>query len=191
MTTKSDRNTGFVWNPPGASMAYHTGGMLESDTTMSNIEASVAGLVPPLPAIYKRASDFYTVDPSYDQSHNQQLMDAIAKLDTSLMKTEAVKADSGRTDWTLLPFETLEEVAKVLEFGAKKYSGWNWTTGGGFQWLRVARAALNHIFKWLRGEDNDDESGLSHIAHAMCNLIFLLHYIQNKDKYNKDNRAAR
>ena len=39
---------------------------------------------------------------------------------------EAVKHDSGKPDWSLVPFESLEGMVKVLEFGAQKYAGWNW-----------------------------------------------------------------
>ena len=108
-----------------------------------------------------------------------------------LKDTEAVKYDDGKADWSLVPFESLEGMVKVLEFGANKYAGWNWTTNGGFSYTRVLRSCLRHIFAYMRGEDNDPESGLSHIHHAMCNLLFISHYIGNKEKYNKDDRQVR
>lgn len=103
----------------------------------------------------------------------------------------ATKHDEGKADWSLVPFESLEGMVKVLEFGAKKYSGWNWTADGGFSYTRVLRSCLRHLFAWSRGEDLDPESGLSHIHHAMCNLLFISHYIGNKKKYNKDDRNVR
>ena len=103
----------------------------------------------------------------------------------------AVKHDEEKTDWSLVPFEALEGMADVLTFGAKKYDSWNWTSGGGFHYLRVARSCLRHIFAFMRGEDNDPESGLSHINHAQCNLLFLAFYLRNRDKYNKDDRYVR
>ena len=125
---------------------------------------------------------------STDTSTRKQLDDAVAKAN---IKTEAVKFDSGKVDWTLVPFEALEDMVKVLEFGAKKYDRWNWTTGGGFKWTRVAASGMRHLFAWLRGEDTDPESGLSHIAHAQCNLLFLAYYIRNKNTMNKDDRNVR
>ena len=104
---------------------------------------------------------------------------------------EAIKHDDGKPDWSLVPFESLEGMVKVLEFGAQKYAGWNWTTNGGFPYMRVMRSCLRHLFAWSRGEDIDPESGLSHIHHAMCNLLFISHYIGNKEKYNKDDRQVR
>ena len=103
----------------------------------------------------------------------------------------AVKHDEAKTDWSLVPFEALEGMADVLTFGAKKYDSWNWTSGGGFHYLRVVRSCLRHIFAFMRGEDNDPESGLSHISHAQCNLLFLAFYLRNRDKYNKDDRYVR
>lgn len=107
------------------------------------------------------------------------------------MSKSAVKHDEGKTDWSLVPFEALEGMADVLTFGAKKYASWNWTEGGGFSYSRVLRSCLRHIFAFMRGEDNDPESGLSHISHAQCNLLFLAHYIRDKKKFNKDDRNVR
>jgi hypothetical protein len=107
------------------------------------------------------------------------------------MGTEAVKADNGKPDWSLVPFEALEGMVRVLEFGAKKYSRNNWMTGGGFSYRRVLTACMRHLFSYLGGEDKDPESGLSHIHHAQCNLLFIAMYLTNKEKFNKDDRESR
>jgi hypothetical protein len=120
-------------------------------------------------------------------NHNMPVMNNPIKSNP----TEAIKFDDGKADWTLVPFESLEGMVKVLEFGAKKYAGWNWTEGGGFKWTRVLASCFRHLFAWARGQDLDPESGLSHIYHAQCNLLFLAHYIGNKDKFNKDDRNVR
>lgn len=122
----------------------------------------------------------------------QNLLQPESKVLQALSTTkEAVKFDTGKVDWTLVPFESLEGMVKVLQFGANKYSAWNWTDGGGFKWTRVLASCFRHLFAWMRGEDNDPESGLSHIYHAQCNLLFLSHYLANKEKFNKDDRNVR
>lgn len=74
------------------------------------------------------------------------------------------------------------EIAKVLDFGAKKYDSWNWSKG--IAWSRVYGALLRHLFAWWRGEDRDPESGLSHLAHAGCCLVFLLQYNLTRRSYD-------
>ena len=106
-------------------------------------------------------------------------------------ETVAIKFDSGKTDWSLMPFEAVEEINKVLEFGAKKYAAHNWTQGEGFRYTRVLNSLFRHLFAWSRGEDLDPESGLSHLAHAGCNIIFLLYYNRYKARYNNDDRFKR
>ncbi len=36
------------------------------------------------------------------------------------------KHDAGKADYSLLPFEALEQVVRVLDFGANKYGRDNW-----------------------------------------------------------------
>lgn len=86
----------------------------------------------------------------------------------------AVKHDEDKPRMDLLPMEALELVAKVLTFGAKKYGDHNWRKG--MKWGRLHAAALRHLSAWARGMDLDDESGLPHLAHAACCLLFLLAY---------------
>jgi hypothetical protein len=85
---------------------------------------------------------------------------------------EGIKHDAGKPPMELLPFEALIEVSKVLAFGAKKYSPWNWFNG--MKHSRLIGAAFRHLAAYQQGEDNDEESGLSHLAHATCCILFLL-----------------
>lgn len=101
---------------------------------------------------------------------------------------DAIKHDDGKPSLDLLPPEALEEIAKVLSFGAHKYEPHNWRKG--FKWSRLSAALLRHVFAFLRGEDLDPETGLSHLAHAGCMLLFLLTHqlteIGEDDRYRRD-----
>jgi hypothetical protein len=95
--------------------------------------------------------------------------------------TEGVKLDEGKTRWDLWSPDALEATANVLEFGARKYEEHNWAKG--LKYSRVFRALLGHLWDFWRGRKNDEETGLPHLAHAMCCLMFLLHYECNRRKY--------
>lgn len=98
----------------------------------------------------------------------------------------AEKFDEGKRDWSLLPYDSVEEIVKVLEFGAKKYSRDNWKHGEGFKYTRTFNAIMRHMVAVMfRKEDNDPETGLSHWAHVGANILFILHFVLNKEKYNK------
>lgn len=88
----------------------------------------------------------------------------------------------------LIPQRALIEVAKVLDFGAKKYTAHNWRLG--MDHSRLYDAVLRHVAAHVDGEDLDPESGLPHIAHATCGCLMLLEYILkdigNDDRYKKD-----
>lgn len=88
--------------------------------------------------------------------------------------TEALKYDEDKVPLELLAPTALTEIAKVLQFGAKKYSAHNWRKG--MKWSRLLGASLRHLFAYIRGEDKDPETGLSHLAHLGCCVMFLLEY---------------
>lgn len=83
-----------------------------------------------------------------------------------------VKADNGKTQWSLLPFNELEQVVKVLELGVKKYSKDNWKKCDNPE--RYKDALMRHVVAYVKGDKVDNESGLSHLAHAVCNCLFLM-----------------
>lgn len=84
-----------------------------------------------------------------------------------------VKHDAGKLDYTLVPWDGLEEIVKVLEFGAKKYARDNWRFVKGAE-TRYMAAALRHLIAYQMADEVDPETGLSHLAHAGCCLLFLL-----------------
>ena len=86
----------------------------------------------------------------------------------------ALKFDTDKLPVNLLSSEALLQTAAVLKFGADKYAEHNWRQG--FAWSRPLAAAMRHIMAFNDGEDKDPESGLSHLAHAMCCIMFLLEF---------------
>jgi hypothetical protein len=112
-------------------------------------------------------------------------------LDKNPNLQQATKYDAGKVDWSILPFGALEEISKVLTFGAQKYARGNFASNGGLEYTRVINSLLRHITQFARGEDLDPETGLSHMAHAGCNVLFLLHYELNKESFgNNDDRST-
>lgn len=85
---------------------------------------------------------------------------------------KGVKFDGGKLDWTLLPFDSVKDILRVLEFGAKKYTRDNWQKVPDAK-RRYTAAALRHVTAYAAGETLDPESGLPHLAHAGCCLLFL------------------
>jgi hypothetical protein len=87
--------------------------------------------------------------------------------------SEGVKYDTSKPRWSLIPNGTLEEVIKVLEYGANKYSPDNWKKVPEME-VRYYDAAMRHIDSYWQGEYLDEESGQPHLAHAVCCLLFLM-----------------
>jgi hypothetical protein len=87
---------------------------------------------------------------------------------------QAIKFDQDKLPLHLLSTEAMNQTAAVLAFGAQKYAEHNWREG--FAWSRPLSAAMRHITAFNAGEDRDPESGLSHLAHAACCIMFLLEF---------------
>jgi hypothetical protein len=90
-----------------------------------------------------------------------------------------IKYDQKKIDWSLLPFEEIEEVVKVLMYGAKKYDIDNWKYVEPYK-ERYFSACIRHLIARFRGEIIDSESKLPHLAHAVCCILFLMYKDKNK-----------
>src|SRR5271166_463886 len=83
---------------------------------------------------------------------------------------KAIKKDAEKNRLDLLSAPWIEGVGLVLTFGARKYAAHNWRRG--LSQSRLMGAALRHLFSYLKGQDLDEETGLSHLLHASCCLMF-------------------
>lgn len=93
-----------------------------------------------------------------------------------------IKNDQGKPPMELLSNIALTEIAKVMEFGSRKYAAHNWRRG--LAWSRVLGAAARHLFAFIGGQDKDPETGLSHLAHLGCCVMFLLEYEQTHKSFD-------
>jgi len=74
----------------------------------------------------------------------------------------------------------LEGAAAVMEAGAAKYDRDNWKNSSPKEAL--IDSMMRHLCKFMDGEEVDEESGLPHVDHALCNAIFLsYHYNGRKE----------
>ena len=95
-------------------------------------------------------------------------------------KTEGMKFDAGKPRWTLLPWRQVEQIVEILTFGAIKYADNNWQKVENSK-TRYFDALQRHLIAWFEGEKTDPESGKSHLAHAGCNLLFLMWFDDQKE----------
>ena len=88
------------------------------------------------------------------------------------MNKQEAKADKGKPMLTLVPRKILPMIARVREFGTKKYGDpENWKQ---VEVQRYRDAAFRHFLAYLDDPHGmDSESGLPHLAHRACNISFL------------------
>ncbi len=99
------------------------------------------------------------------------------------------KNDAGKPRFSLMPLDCVEEVLRVLTFGAAEYGAQNWRSDIGTSRHYATRnrfidAAFRHfcaaapepISDNVQDEGFDKDSGLHHLAHAIVNLMFVHTY---------------
>lgn len=92
------------------------------------------------------------------------------------LEAQALRYNSGKRQWNLVDYKSLEPMIKVLEFGAEKYSPDNWKKGMPKE--QLLNSAMRHLVALMDGEEIDSESGLPHIGHLMCNAMFISFFEQ-------------
>jgi hypothetical protein len=87
-------------------------------------------------------------------------------------KDQSAKADKGKLELSLVNPELVKAVAEVRMYGTEKYGdSENWRK---VEPKRYVDALYRHLLAYIEGNEVDEESGLSHLAHMACNLSFLL-----------------
>jgi len=88
-----------------------------------------------------------------------------------------VKHDTGKLRYDLYPIDAYKGCTKVITFGAEKYTPNGWKDVKPKR--RYYAALMRHILAQIEYEEQggkglalDEESGLPHLDHAQCCLIF-------------------
>jgi len=121
----------------------------------------------------------------------------------------ALRYNENKPQWSLVDFDSLEPLVRVLKYGAHKYSIFidkdgkeilgaditleeaklmncvssgkeNWKLG--FDNNKLLESLARHLFALMKGEINDPESGLPHIGHLLCNGMFYSYHNEVKSK---------
>lgn len=91
------------------------------------------------------------------------------------------KYDTGKLQYGLIPPIATRSLAQVLTFGAAKYAPNSWQKVPDGE-RRYTDALYRHMEAYRMGEPIDSESKLSHLAHAITNIAFLLHFEEQRNK---------
>lgn len=98
-------------------------------------------------------------------------------------KEAGIKHDEGKLEYHLLPWTALEQVVRVMMMGRDKYGAFNWKNG--ISSTRYFDAGLRHAVARFKGQTQDPESHLDHLAHVAANALMDLEtYIEQSAKFD-------
>lgn len=100
--------------------------------------------------------------------------------DIEIHEVWADRYNEWKPQWSLVDFDSLEPLVRVLEYWCKKYSKDNWK-----KWLderQILESLQRHLISLFKWEELDDESGLPHIGHVIANAMFYSYQKQNESK---------
>ena len=139
---------------------------------------------------YSDPSMGYSIDPKDNQvypyvestsNYVKHLFDQVTSEtqdDNRDKRDQRVKTDAGKPRLELIPTSLYESLGKVLTSGAEKYGEWTWTRVSAD---RYVGALLRHLCRYMDDPEGlDEDSGLPHIAHVLCNAMFLNHFVLSK-----------
>jgi len=96
--------------------------------------------------------------------------------------------NQGKPKWSLLDYNTIEGLVKVLDFGMRKYAAHNWKKG--LPYSEIVDSLQRHLNSFMNGEELDPESGLPHVDHMQCNTMFLSFMAKNRPDMDDRYKAS-
>lgn len=107
-----------------------------------------------------------------EEALNNAVKERMRETIKAALNKQQAKADAGKPQLTLVPRAILPAIARVREYGTKKY-------GDPDNWKQVDKqryrdAMFRHLLSYLDDPTGtDEESGLPHLWHVACNVAFL------------------
>lgn len=85
-----------------------------------------------------------------------------------------LKFNQGKLQYGLIPPLAVKSMAEIFTYGATKYGPDNWKLckDATAYWDALHR----HLQAYALGEHVDQETGYSHLAHALANMAMLVHF---------------
>lgn len=87
-----------------------------------------------------------------------------------MSEEKGLRYNEDKLKWGYIHYKSLEPMIRVLMFGAKKYAPENWKKG--LDKKEILESMQRHLAALIDGEENDQESGISHMGHIQCNAMF-------------------
>lgn len=107
-------------------------------------------------------------------------------------KEKALRYNQGKPQWSLVDFDALEDMVRVLEYGCNKYAAHNWRKGLSIN--QIYESMMRHLISFINGENDCPESGLPHVGHICCNAMFLSYMYKYRpdfdDRYIDKNKKC-
>lgn len=95
------------------------------------------------------------------------------------MENKGTRNNEGKPKWSLVHYNSLVPMIRVLEWGAKEYGVGNWQKG--LDKKEILESMQRHLASLMDGEELDEQTGLSHMAHIQCNAMFY-NYMKQQDR---------
>jgi hypothetical protein len=101
---------------------------------------------------------------------------------SKLKNSQGYRYNEGKARWGLVDWDALIPMVQVLEYGCNKYDDHNWKKG--LPYVATMESMMRHLHSFMNGQDIDEESGLPHVGHILCNAMFLSYYYQFKKDFD-------
>ena len=95
------------------------------------------------------------------------------------MKDKQDRQNTGKPKLSLVPGHWLIDIARVMEKGLEKYDRDNWRKGA--PPTEYLDSLMRHYAAFIEREDNDPETGESHLAHIAVNALMCLSSMRNTE----------
>lgn len=95
---------------------------------------------------------------------------------------QGLRYNEGKTRYDLLPVFAIDQLARNMTSGAKKYAERNWEKG--MNWTTVLASLKRHLAEWEAGNDYDPEDGQLLMAKVMTNAAFITEYYKIAPQYD-------
>jgi len=154
-------------------------GLTQDD--VDDITRSIGNVIlssPPAPSGETVKQNHEQISPMSDTEYKeaQKELNYRANKLADAVSGETVKWDEGKLRYDLVPVSAERAIAEVMTYGTSKYPDRNWE--GGIKWSRIYAAIRRHLAAWWSREDADPDSGLNHLKHVICDVSFLVEYLE-------------